>query len=117
MTTSRASFLVAGIGYLALGLVTVGFGLLWILPALSAARREQVSAVQFIPLATFALIIVLFTLFYVAMGLSILKRRCRQFVIVGAGISCLLIPFGTVLGLIFLLWTRREWPVSVDTVR
>lgn len=113
MSTSKTSFLVPGIGYLVLGLVTVGFGLSRIVPALSAVRREQPSPMQFVP---FSLITIFLTLFYVAMALSILKRRWRKFAVFGAGVSCLLIPFGTVLGLIFLFWTRRDWPDSPATV-
>ena len=109
MTTSKASFLVSGIGYLALGLGTLGYGVLRVVPLLSAAQHEEVTSVQSIPPGTLALVVVLVTSFYSAMGLSILKRQRRRFVIIGAGFSCILIPFGTALGLAFLLWTRREW--------
>ncbi len=103
MTTLKPSFLVPGIGYLVLGFVTLGYGLLKALPE---ARHAQVSSVA---VPALVLIVVLVTAFYFALGLSILKRKGRRFAIIGAGFSCLLIPFGTALGLTFLLWTRREW--------
>ena len=116
MSTSNTSFLIPGIGYVLLGLATAVFGLLRLPPLISFARSEQASGVQLVPLVTLALIIFLITVFYFAMGLAILKRRWRLFVVIGAGVSCIMIPFGTIFGLIFLLWTRREWPASPVTV-
>ena len=110
MSSSRAPFLVPGIGYIVLGLATAGLGLLWIPPALAVIRARQAGPAQMVPLATFGFIIALFAGFYVAIGVAILRRRWRLFVIVGASISCVMLPFGTVLGLVFLLWTRCQWP-------
>lgn len=117
MNTSRAPFLIPGIGYLVLGLATAGLGLLYIASALVAAHAEQASPIQLVPLATFAVIVLLFMLFYFAMAFGILRQQWRLFVLVGACISCILIPFGTVLGVVFLIWTRRQWhaaPVPVE---
>jgi len=93
MTPSKASFLVPGIGYLALGCATLGYGLL------QAGLRSLLVLVM----------VLVFAAFYFGMGASILRRRGRRFVLIGSGISCVLIPFGTALGLTFLLWTRRKW--------
>ena len=104
MTPSKASFLVPGIGYLALGCATLGYGLL-------QARLPSATS-----LPVLALIVVLVAAFYFAMGASILRRKGKRFVLIGSCFSCIVIPFGTALGLTFLLWTRRKWTEDTVTV-
>jgi hypothetical protein len=93
-TSLNASFLVPGIGYLALACATLSFGLLQAEAASTPALLALVAAVSS---------------FYAALGVCILRCKGRRFVLIGASLSCLLPPFGTVLGLTFLLWTRRMW--------
>jgi len=117
MTTSRASFLIPGIGYVALALATLGYGMFRFLPLLSKPQQETADAVQLVPLATLALLVVLVSTFYFAMGFSLWTRRWRRFAMIGAGFSCILIPFGTALGLVVLVWTRREWTKLSEPIR
>jgi len=105
----KTPFLVVGIGYIVLAVATIAFGLCMVLPAIIAALQQHVSGIQLVPLFSLSTILLLFVLFYLAMGIAVLRRRWRLFVMIGAFISCILIPFGTVLGVLFLCWTRRDW--------
>ena len=93
-TSLNASFLVPGIGYILLACATLSYSLL---------RAEAVSMPGVLMLAAAVIA------FYAALGVCILRRKGRRFVLIGASLSCLLPPFGTALGLTFLLWTRRAW--------
>lgn len=55
--------------------------------------------------------------FYFLMSFLILFRVNRTLTIICASLSVLLLPLGTIFGLIFLLWTRRYWPKTSISVR
>ncbi|MEO6053552.1 MAG: hypothetical protein ABIP97_06030, partial [Chthoniobacterales bacterium] len=79
MNRSKTSFLVPGIGYLALAVVTLGFCLSRIIPTVMAlsSSPEDLSFIELMPLIIFSVVILVITSFYIAMGISILKRKGR----------------------------------------
>lgn len=76
--------------------------------ALSEADAEA-SALQWMPLASFLVIAVAFIAMFVWLGFLLFRRRRRRAALVMAGISCLGIPIGTLLGgLTIYALTRPE---------
>jgi hypothetical protein len=112
----KTPFLVIGIGYIILALATMVLGLAVVVPAIITALQQHASGIQLVPLVILSFIFLFFVLFYLAIGIAVLRKRWRQFVVIGACISCIFLPFGTILGVLFLCWTRRDWkPIEERT--
>ena len=98
------------VAYIAYGAVTLGFvgQLVWRVFRAGPAPGE-VSALQWVPLATFVVIAVALSVMFAWLGYLLFHRRRRRLLLVLSTISCLGIPVGTILGaLTIYALTRPE---------
>jgi hypothetical protein len=106
----RAPFLVPSLLYFVLAslFLVQGAQLLW--PVFEHMRTTQLPSDLLFQVISTTVIWSLKTIFYFSMSFLILFRVHRTLTIACASVSVLLLPLGTIFGLIFLLWTRRHWP-------
>jgi heme/copper-type cytochrome/quinol oxidase subunit 3 len=62
------------------------------------ASGEAVSGLQLVPLITLSVITAIFIILFASLAVLLARRRARRTSLVIAGISCLGIPIGTILG-------------------
>jgi heme/copper-type cytochrome/quinol oxidase subunit 3 len=79
------------------------------------ASGEPASAVQLVPLVTGAVIAGTFILLFALIAVLLARRRARRTAFVIAGISCLGIPLGTILGALTLYVLTRPDVISAFT--
>ena len=106
----KMPLLISGITYLIAGVLTLCCGVSQFGHDAVLALKGQLNAENARGILVLTLLFTALTVFFIATGLAIFVRRWRRFVIVGAAISCVLVPIGTVPGLVFMLWARRHWP-------
>ena len=63
-----------------------------------AASGEAVTAIQLVPLITLSIIAATVIILFASLAVLLARRRARRTSLVIAGISCLGIPIGTILG-------------------
>jgi hypothetical protein len=62
------------------------------------ASGEGVTGLQLVPLITLSAVTTVFIILFAALAVLLVRRRARRTSLVIAGISCLGIPIGTILG-------------------
>ncbi len=73
------------------------------------ASGEAITGLQLVPLITLSVITAMFIILFASLAFLLARRRARRTSLVIAGISCLGIPFGTILGgLTIYALTRPE---------
>ena len=103
------AFYIPGLGFLLLGLVSVAQECILFLPAIKDSSIHHRSDLWLTIMFTALLLI---SGFFISMGSNLLFRKFRNFMLVGSVIACLLIPFGSILGITVLAWTRKRWPIN-----
>ena len=98
-----------------LAMVTLLYGISELLPAIRFASEHHLPGIAATPenartIKSFAI-----PPLYIIMAVLVLRKTYRKLAIIGAVFSLLYIPLGTIVGLIFLFWTRKEWPADVAT--
>ena len=101
------SLTIVGAGYFIFALLFAANGLRY-LPVILTAPHDS----GFTDIIPSIMIIVLglgFGLFFALVGYSILSMKWRKFYIIGSSVSILMIPFGTILVILSLVWIRQHW--------
>ena len=96
--------------YALLATASAIYGAFQLLPVVLALQTHPTPIGDLIPQISFTIIWLAVTAFYAIVSVALFSRRHRKAVIVGASISCILLPFGTIAGVLVLTWTRPRWP-------
>ena len=80
-----------------------------------AASGEPLTAVQLVPLVTLFVIAATFIILFASLTVLLARRRARRISLVIAGISCLGIPIGTILGGLTIYALTRPHVISEFT--
>jgi hypothetical protein len=93
------------LSFLSLGYVIYALLVSWFIGRLllrvyqaQSAGEMQLSGIQWMPLAMITVIALIFITIFLCLAFFLSARRCRRASLVLAGISCIGIPIGTILG-------------------
>ena len=95
--------------YSLLALASALFGAFSLLPVARHLQAHPTSASHLVPQFIYLLILLAVVAFYTFMATTLYRRTSRRAAHLGACVSCLFFPFGTIVGLLVLLWTMRHW--------
>ena len=79
------------------------------------ASGEPIGGLQLVPLIALSVITAIFVVLFVSLAVLLLRRRARRASLVIAGISCLGIPVGTILGGLTIYALTRPHVISEFT--
>ena len=101
-------------GYVVYAAVTLGFVVhfFWRVYSAHSAGDEQAPEMQWAALVTFGFVTITLIVMFVVLGWMLAKRRHRRAAMIIAGISCLGIPVGTILGALTLYALTRPEVVT-----
>jgi MFS family permease len=93
------------IAFLAVGYALYALVIGWVVTSLllrvrdeQALTGETITGVQLVPLITLSVITAVFIILFASLAVLLARRRARRASLVIAGISCVGIPLGTILG-------------------